>query len=73
MAARCGPRAIVVATNTPVNDRVAIHTKQSAYRTYAVGLPVPRGTVPRALYWDTAGPVPLRALHDADGRSRPTC
>ena len=48
--------AIVVATNTPVNDRVVIHTKQSAYRTYAVGLTVPRGSVPQALYWDTADP-----------------
>ena len=28
--------AIVVATNTPVNDRVAIHTKQAAYRTYVI-------------------------------------
>lgn len=28
--------AIVVATNTPVNDRVAIHTKQGAYRSFVV-------------------------------------
>ena len=48
--------AIVVATNTPINDRVVIHTKQSAYRTYVVGLTVPRGSVPQALYWDTADP-----------------
>jgi glycine/D-amino acid oxidase-like deaminating enzyme/nitrite reductase/ring-hydroxylating ferredoxin subunit len=48
---RCN--AVVVATNTPVNDRVAIHTKQAPYLTYAIGLPVPRGSVTRALYWDT--------------------
>lgn len=48
--------AIVVATNTPVNDRVAIHTKQAAYRTFVIGLPVPRGVVTRALYWDTPDP-----------------
>src|SRR4051812_41232601 len=29
--------AIVVATNSPVNDLVAIHTKQAAYRTFVVG------------------------------------
>jgi len=29
-------RALVVATNTPVNDRVVIHTKQAPYRTYAI-------------------------------------
>lgn len=50
----CG--AIVVATNTPVNDRVAIHTKQRPYRTYVVGLAVPVGTVPKVLYWDTEDP-----------------
>jgi glycine/D-amino acid oxidase-like deaminating enzyme/nitrite reductase/ring-hydroxylating ferredoxin subunit len=45
--------AIVVATNTPVNDMFAIHTKQFPYITYAVGLRVPKGSVADALYWDT--------------------
>ena len=48
--------AIVVATNTPVNDRVTIHTKQAAYRTYVVGLAIQRDVVPRALFWDTGDP-----------------
>jgi glycine/D-amino acid oxidase-like deaminating enzyme/nitrite reductase/ring-hydroxylating ferredoxin subunit len=43
----------VVATNAPINDKVAIHTKQAAYRTYVVALRVPAGSVPKALYWDT--------------------
>jgi glycine/D-amino acid oxidase-like deaminating enzyme len=30
--------AVVVATNTPVNDWVTIHTKQAAYRTYVIGV-----------------------------------
>ena len=47
---------VVVATNTPVNDLVAIHTKQAAYRTYVIGARVPRGSVPKGLYWDTADP-----------------
>jgi glycine/D-amino acid oxidase-like deaminating enzyme/nitrite reductase/ring-hydroxylating ferredoxin subunit len=46
--------AVVVATNTPVNDLFAIHTKQAPYTTYAIGLEIPRGAVPSALYWDTA-------------------
>jgi glycine/D-amino acid oxidase-like deaminating enzyme/nitrite reductase/ring-hydroxylating ferredoxin subunit len=50
----CG--ALVVATNSPVNDRVVIHTKQAPYRSYVVGARVPRGAVPRALYWDTPDP-----------------
>lgn len=48
--------AVVVATNTPVNDRFVIHTKQAAYRTYAIGMKVPKGSVHRALYWDTLDP-----------------
>lgn len=48
--------AIVVATNSPINDIVTIHTKQAAYTTYVIGVRVPRGSVKRALYWDTLDP-----------------
>ncbi len=44
---------VVVATNTPINDLVAIHTKQFPYMTYVIGARVRRGSVPDALYWDT--------------------
>jgi len=57
--------AIVVATNTPSNDRFAIHTKQAPYRTFAIGLSVPRGTITRALYWDTPDPYHYVRLQDA--------
>ncbi|HEX8650502.1 MAG TPA: FAD-dependent oxidoreductase [Pyrinomonadaceae bacterium] len=49
-------RWVVVATNTPVNDLFAIHTKQAPYLTYVIGARVARGTVPKALYWDTLDP-----------------
>lgn len=48
--------AVVVATNTPVNDLIAMHTKQAAYQTYVIGARIPRGSVKRALYWDTPDP-----------------
>ena len=48
--------AIVVATNTPVNDWVAIHTKQASYRTYVIGMRASKGPLTRALYWDTPDP-----------------
>jgi glycine/D-amino acid oxidase-like deaminating enzyme len=48
--------AVVVATNTPVNDRLVIHTKQAAYRTYVIGMAVPAGSVPKVLFWDTPDP-----------------
>lgn len=49
-------RSIVVATNSPVNDLAVIHTKQAAYQTYVTVASVPRGSVTRGLYWDTADP-----------------
>jgi glycine/D-amino acid oxidase-like deaminating enzyme/nitrite reductase/ring-hydroxylating ferredoxin subunit len=58
--------AVVVATNTPVNDRFTMHTKQYAYRTYAVAAPLPAGTVTRALYWDTADPYHYVRLQRVD-------
>ena len=35
--------AVVVATNTPVNDLVAIHLQQAPYLTYVIGAIVPQG------------------------------
>ena len=60
-------QAVVVATHTPFNDRVVMHTKQAGYRTYVVGLRVPRGTVPRILLWDTGDPYYYIRLETPDG------
>lgn len=49
-------RACVVATNSPIVDKYAIHTKQAPYRTYAVALAIPAGAIEPALWWDTADP-----------------
>ena len=57
---------VVVATNTPVNDRVAIHTKQAPYVTYVIGVRVPKNSVPRALYWDTGDPYHYVRLQRED-------
>ncbi len=58
--------AVVVATNTPVNDRVEIHTKQMPYRTYVVAARVPAGSIPTALYWDTGDPYHYVRLQASD-------
>jgi glycine/D-amino acid oxidase-like deaminating enzyme/nitrite reductase/ring-hydroxylating ferredoxin subunit len=61
--------SVVVATNTPVNDRVALHTKQAAYITYVIAAQIMPTAVPRALYWDTAHPyhyVRLAAAHTTE-------
>jgi Rieske Fe-S protein len=46
---------VVCATNTPVLDWLVIHSKQAAYRTFAIGART-TGKVPPALYWDTEDP-----------------
>lgn len=53
---RVSCKDIVVATNVPINDKMAIHLKEAAYRTYAIGIRVPRGNKAPALFWDTEDP-----------------
>jgi glycine/D-amino acid oxidase-like deaminating enzyme len=50
---------VVVATNSPVNNLVAMHLKQTAFRTYVIAGLVQKNTLPNALWWDTGD-------HDAD-------
>jgi glycine/D-amino acid oxidase-like deaminating enzyme/nitrite reductase/ring-hydroxylating ferredoxin subunit len=69
-------KAIVIATNSPINDRYVIHTKQAPYTTYVIGLPIAAGDVNHALFWDTAeragmetglGPIPYHYVRVAKG------
>ena len=60
-------RSVVVATNTPVNDRFVIHTKQAAYRSYAIAARVPAGSITHALFWDTCDPYHYIRLQPLDG------
>lgn len=57
--------SIVVATNTPINDMVAIHTKQAPYRTYVIGLKVDKGAFPDILLWDTLDPYHYIRLQES--------
>jgi Rieske Fe-S protein len=57
----------VQATNVPILDRFAMHTKQAPYRTYVIGARVRRGAVPAGLYWDTLDAYHYVRLLDADG------
>lgn len=49
-------RHIVVATNTPINDLVTMHTKQAAYRTYALAYRIPKDSYQNFLIWELADP-----------------
>lgn len=50
---RVDAQHVVVATNSPVNNKFAIHLKQYPHRTYVIGAKIKKGSVPRALWWDT--------------------
>jgi Rieske Fe-S protein len=57
----------VFATNSPINDRLALHTKMAPYRTYAMAFTLPRGALPDALYWDMADPYHYIRLQPGPG------
>ena len=57
--------SVVVATNVPINDRLAIHTKQAPYTTYVIALAMPRDMVEPALWWDTRESVSQGQSGDA--------
>lgn len=60
-------RAVVVATNSPINNRFALHTRQVPYRTFVIGAMVPKNAVAKALFWDDCNPyhyVRLEGLVD---------
>ena len=57
--------ALVVATNSPFNNRVHLHSKMAPYRTYVIAARVPTGSVPAGLYWDTLDPYHYVRLADS--------
>src|SRR5690606_3145136 len=58
--------AVIVATNVPVNDRLAIHTKQAPYMTYVIAAPGPKGSVPPPLAGDTGVPSHYLRIQPAE-------
>lgn len=46
----------MIATNSPITDRVVIPMKSYAYRTYVLGAIIPKESVPEALYRDNLHP-----------------
>lgn len=44
---------VVIATNTPVNNKYMMHLKQYAYRTYVIGALIEKNSLPKALWWDS--------------------
>jgi glycine/D-amino acid oxidase-like deaminating enzyme/nitrite reductase/ring-hydroxylating ferredoxin subunit len=66
-------RDVFVATNVPVNNRVLLHTKIAAYRSYAIAAETralhPGTQVGAGLFWDTDDPYHYTRTQEIDGRS----
>ena len=57
--------AVVMATNIPANEGFTLSAKLAAYRSYVIGVRVPKGLAPQALLWDTEEPSHyLRTVKD---------
>lgn len=52
---RVNSKDVVIATNVPVyvDQQSKIYDKQEPYRTYVIGAKIKRGSITKALYWDT--------------------
>jgi len=61
-------REVIVAAHVPVSNRVFLHGKLAAYRTYVVGVEI-TAAEPAGLFWDTAEPYHYSRIHRIDGRS----
>lgn len=49
-------RDVIVAANVPVNNRIFVHTKIAAYRSYALAAPLEPAAGLDGLFWDTEDP-----------------
>jgi Rieske Fe-S protein len=58
-------QSIVLATNYPIMSKM--FAKLPAYRTYVIGARIPKGSVERALFWDTADPYRYVRTQEEDG------
>jgi glycine/D-amino acid oxidase-like deaminating enzyme/nitrite reductase/ring-hydroxylating ferredoxin subunit len=61
-------RHVFVAANVPINNRVFLHTKIAAYRSYAIAAEAPPG-LQGALLWDTASPYHYTRTQTIGGTS----
>lgn len=58
-------QAVIEATNTPIAGSTIVHTKQTAYRSYALAFEF-TGEYPEGLFWDTADPYHYTRWQETD-------
>jgi glycine/D-amino acid oxidase-like deaminating enzyme/nitrite reductase/ring-hydroxylating ferredoxin subunit len=63
---RINAKFVIIATHTPVIDRVKMHTKQAAYRSYVLAFKIPKDSYPGFLFWDLEDPYHYARLARGD-------
>jgi glycine/D-amino acid oxidase-like deaminating enzyme/nitrite reductase/ring-hydroxylating ferredoxin subunit len=63
-------RFAVDATNSSITSPRTLPLRQAAYRSYCLAIPVAPGTIPHALYWDTAHPYHYIRVAPGDSPDR---
>ena len=66
---RVKARFVIEGANSLVTGKIRTITKLYPYRTYVVGIQVPQGSVPDALFWDTEDPYHYVRLQPAPKNS----
>lgn len=62
-------KELIVASHSPISERVVMHTKQAAYRTYAIAFETTNNAELVELFWDSQEPYHyLRGYRDPNGR-----
>ena len=64
---RVTARDVVVAAHVPFVNRLLLHTKLAAYRSYALAARLRDGATPDGLFWDTDDPYHYIRLHTGSG------
>jgi len=65
-------REVIIAAHVPISNRILLHTKLAAYRTYAVGVETlngPGAPLADGLFWDLAQPYHYIRAHQVGGRN----
>jgi len=57
---------LVVSTNLPVNDTITMYTKVEPMRSYVIVAKVPKGSVKKALFWNTQDPYVYARLTEGE-------
>ncbi len=60
-------KEVIVAAHVPVSNRIFLHTKLAAYRSYVLGA-YTKEPIPDGLYWDTDDPYHYLRVHPFEDR-----